>query len=64
MGIALAIFMFSLAGMTPMAGFFGKYFLFKLAVDNGMIYLTVIAVLNSFISAYDSLFETGRKPFT
>ena len=52
MGVALAIFMFSLAGMTPTAGFFGKYFLFKLAMDNGMIWLTVVAVLNSFISAY------------
>ncbi len=52
MGITLAIFMFSLAGMTPTAGFFGKYFLFKLAMDNGMIWLTVAAVLNSFISAY------------
>jgi NADH-quinone oxidoreductase subunit N len=52
MGVALSIFMFSLAGMTPMAGFFGKYFLFKLAVDNSMIWLVIIAVLNSFISAY------------
>jgi NADH-quinone oxidoreductase subunit N len=52
MGIVLSIFMFSLAGMTPTAGFFGKYFIFKLAVDNGMIWLAVTAVLNSFISAY------------
>jgi len=52
MGITLSIFMFSLAGMTPTAGFFGKYFLFKLAVDNGIIWLTVIAVFNSFISAF------------
>jgi len=52
MGIALSIFLFSLAGMTPTAGFFGKYFLFKLAVDNGLIGLAVVAVLNSFVSAY------------
>jgi NADH-quinone oxidoreductase subunit N len=51
-GAALAVFLFSLAGMTPMAGFFGKYFLFKLAVDNGLVWLAVVAVLNSFISAY------------
>jgi len=52
MSIALVIFLFSLAGMTPTAGFFGKYFLFKLAVDNGLVWLAVIAVLNSFVSAY------------
>ncbi len=52
MGLALAVFLFSLAGMTPMAGFFGKYFLFKLAVDNGLVWLAVVAVLNSFVSAY------------
>ena len=51
-GIPMAIFMFSLAGMTPTAGFFGKYFLFKLAVDHGLLGLTVVAVLNSFVSAY------------
>jgi NADH-quinone oxidoreductase subunit N len=50
--IALVVFLFSLAGMTPMAGFFGKYFLFKLAVDNGLVWLAVVAVLNSFVSAY------------
>ena len=48
----LAVLMFSLAGMTPTAGFFGKYYLFKLAVDQGMIALAIIAVLNSFVSAY------------
>jgi NADH-quinone oxidoreductase subunit N len=52
MGIALGIFMFSLAGMTPTAGFFGKFYLFKLAADNGMIWLVIVAVLNSFVSAY------------
>jgi NADH-quinone oxidoreductase subunit N len=44
--------MFSLAGMTPTAGFFGKYFLFKLAVDHGFVGLVILAVLNSFVSAY------------
>lgn len=52
MGLMMAVFMFSLAGMTPTAGFFGKYYLFKLAVDHGLIALTVVAVLNSFLSAY------------
>jgi NADH-quinone oxidoreductase subunit N len=52
MGVVLGVLMFSLAGMTPTAGFFGKYYLFKLAVDQNMIALAVIAVLNSFVSAY------------
>jgi NADH-quinone oxidoreductase subunit N len=52
MALMMSIFMFSLAGMTPTAGFFGKYYLFKLAVDHGMIWLAVVAVLNSFVSAY------------
>lgn len=50
--LPMAFFLFSLAGMTPMAGFFGKYYLFKLAVDHNLIWLAVIAVLNSFVSAY------------
>ncbi len=52
MGVVLGVLMFSLAGMTPTAGFFGKYYLFKLAVDQGMIALAVLAVFNSFVSAY------------
>lgn len=52
MGGALAIFLFSLAGLTPTAGFFGKYYLFKLAVDQGQIGLVIVSVLNSFLSAF------------
>jgi NADH-quinone oxidoreductase subunit N len=52
MGLGMAVFLFSLAGMTPTAGFFGKYYLFKLAVDRGMVGLALAAVLNSFVSAY------------
>ncbi len=48
----MSFFLFSLAGMTPTAGFFGKYYLFKLSVDHGLVGLTLIAVLNSFVSAY------------
>jgi NADH-quinone oxidoreductase subunit N len=52
MGLGMAVFMFSLAGMTPTAGFFGKYYLFKLAVEHGLVWLALVAVLNSFVSAY------------
>lgn len=52
MALPMALFLFSLAGMTPLAGFFGKYYVFKLAVDHGMVWLVIVAVLNSFVSAY------------
>jgi len=52
MGSAMAVFLFSLAGMTPTAGFFGKYYLFKLVVDRGLTWLAILAVVNSLVSAY------------
>ncbi len=52
MALALAIFMFSLAGIPPLAGFFGKLYLFMAAVDAGLIIVAVIGVLASVVSAY------------
>ncbi len=49
---AMAIFMFSLSGMPPLAGFFGKFFVFKAAVDGGWTWLAVIGMLNSAIGLY------------
>ena len=49
---AMAIFMLSLTGVPPLAGFVGKVYIFRAAVDAGYIGLTVIAVLNSTVSAY------------
>jgi NADH-quinone oxidoreductase subunit N len=48
----MAMFMFSLAGIPPFAGFFGKYFLFKAAIDAGFTWLTIVAVVASVISVY------------
>ena len=48
----LALFMFALAGFPPTVGFFGKFYLFSAAVRSGLIWLTVIGVMNSFISVY------------
>ena len=49
---AMAIFMLSLSGIPPLAGFFGKFLVFKAAVEAGWAWLVVIGVLNSAISAY------------
>ena len=52
MTIALTVFMFSMAGIPPLAGFFGKYFIFKAAIDAELYTLTVIGLLASVVSAF------------
>jgi len=52
LGIAMSVFMLSLAGMPPTAGFAGKLALFRAAVDAGYVGLVVIGVLNSVVSVY------------
>jgi NADH-quinone oxidoreductase subunit N len=49
---ALSIFMFSLAGIPPFAGFFAKFYAFSAAVNSGLIWLPIIGVINSVISVY------------
>tara|TARA_Y100000782_G_scaffold74108_1_gene80007 strand:+ start:431 stop:1885 length:1455 start_codon:yes stop_codon:yes gene_type:complete len=49
---AMTIFMISLAGFPPTAGFVAKYGLFSAAIAEGYIWLVVIAVLNTLISVY------------
>ncbi len=48
----LTLFLLSLLGIPPTVGFFAKYYLFLTAVKSGYIWLVVIAVINSAISAY------------
>lgn len=48
----MLIFMFSLTGIPPMAGFMGKFYLFMSAINAGYTSLVVVAVLFSAISAY------------
>jgi NADH-quinone oxidoreductase subunit N len=52
LAVAMSIFLFSLAGMPPTAGFIGKFYLFSGAIQNGYIWLAVIGVLNSAASVY------------
>jgi NADH-quinone oxidoreductase subunit N len=48
----LTLFLLSLIGIPPLAGFVGKFYLFGAAVQGGHLWLAVIAVLNSAIAAY------------
>jgi NADH-quinone oxidoreductase subunit N len=52
----MAIFMLSLAGIPPLAGFFGKFYLFSVALragaNHGLLWLVVLALFGSFISLY------------
>jgi NADH-quinone oxidoreductase subunit N len=48
----LAVFMFSLAGIPPFAGFFGKYYVFIAAVKSHLTWLAIVGVLASVISVY------------
>jgi NADH-quinone oxidoreductase subunit N len=48
----MAIFMFSLTGIPPFAGFFGKYYIFAAAISAHLTWLVVVGVLMSVVSAY------------
>jgi NADH-quinone oxidoreductase subunit N len=52
MAFLLAMLMFSLAGIPPLAGFFAKFYVFIAAINAGLYVLAVIGVLTSVIGAY------------
>lgn len=52
MALVLTVLLFSLAGVPPTAGFFGKWYVFLAAVDAGLIWLAVAGVVASAISAF------------
>jgi NADH-quinone oxidoreductase subunit N len=52
LGLSMAVFMLSLAGVPPTAGFAGKFYLFSAAIDAGWTSLAVIGVLNAVVSVY------------
>jgi NADH-quinone oxidoreductase subunit N len=49
---AMLLFMLSLGGIPPTAGFMGKFWLFSAAIESGYTWLAVIGVVNSAISLY------------
>ncbi|MHA1166024.1 MAG: NADH-quinone oxidoreductase subunit NuoN, partial [Alphaproteobacteria bacterium] len=52
MAFLLAMLLFSLAGIPPLAGFFGKFYVFLAAINSGLYTLAVIGVLSSVVGAY------------
>jgi len=50
--IAMAIFMFSLMGIPPFAGFFGKLYVFGAAVNRNLAWFAVVGALNSVVAVY------------
>lgn len=50
--LAMALFMLSLTGMPPTVGFIGKFYIFRAAIDADLIWLALIGVITSLISAY------------
>ena len=67
---ALAVFMFSLAGIPPLFGFWPKLLVFRAAVDAGFIALAVAAIIGTVVGAYYYLrivkvmyFDDATTPF-
>ena len=52
MAVVLTILMFSLAGIPPLAGFFGKYYVFLAAIEAKLYQLAIIGVIGSVVGAY------------
>jgi NADH-quinone oxidoreductase subunit N len=49
---ALGIFMFSMAGVPPLAGFFAKFYIFMAAIDARLFWLAVLGMVTSVVGAY------------
>jgi len=52
LGLSLSLFLLSLAGIPPTAGFFGKYVVFMAAIESGRYLLAVVGMLNAAVAAY------------
>ena len=52
LSFSLAILLFSISGLPPLAGFFGKLYILISAVDNKLYFLAIIAILTTIISAF------------
>ena len=50
--LCIAILMFSMSGIPPFAGFFGKFYIFVSSIEAGLIYLAILGVIASVIAAF------------
>lgn len=70
MALALTVFMFSLAGIPPLAGFFGKLYIFMAAIEAQLYTLAILGVIASVVGAYYYVrivkimyFDAAAEPF-
>lgn len=52
LALAMVVFMLSLTGLPPTVGFIGKFFVFRAAIEADLIWLAIVGVITSLISAY------------
>ena len=52
LALAMALFMLSLTGLPPTVGFVGKFYVFRASLEAGQVWLALVGVLTSLISAY------------
>lgn len=52
LALAMVVFMLSFTGIPPTVGFLGKFYLFRAALDAGLVWLALVGVLTSLVSAY------------
>jgi NADH-quinone oxidoreductase subunit N len=71
LAVALTALVFSIAGIPPLAGFFGKLYAFIPAIEAGLVWLVVVAVLASVVGAFYYLrlvrliwFDDAEEPLT
>jgi len=63
LALAMLLALLSLGGIPPLGGFFGKFYIFSAAIEQGYIWLVVVAVLNSIISLFYYLGVVARPMY-
>jgi len=71
LALSMTIFLLSLVGIPPLAGFVGKYYIFASAIEKGHIGIVIIAILTSVIALYyyagvvrEMYFRKSEKEFS
>lgn len=66
----IALFMFSMAGIPPLAGFFGKFYVLRAALESGLYALAIVGVVSSVVAAFYYIkivklmyFDEAKQPF-